>query len=45
MYIRKMVNNVSSRRSTLESIERDSRVFPQLKSSIDFLIFWASALL
>ena len=33
-----MFNNVSFRRSTFESIERDSRVFPQLKSLKDFLL-------
>ena len=34
-----MFKNVSFGRSIFESIERDSRVFPQLKSLIDFLIF------
>ena len=37
--IPKKFNNVSVRRSTFESIERDSRVLPHIKSLIDFLIF------
>ena len=40
-----MLNNVSFRRSTFESIEKDARVFPQLKYLVDFLISWTSALL
>ena len=40
-----MFNNVSVRRLTFESIEKNSRVFPQFNSLLDFLIFWTSALL
>ena len=40
-----MFNNVSLRRLTFESIERDLGAILQLKFLINFLIFGASALL